>query len=71
MNDWITKLFVKHSNIFLKLLDEMWSRTEALVNGMVKILADFGITSVNYWIYVVETGGSVCLWLRKGLKPLE
>lgn len=47
MNDWIKKLFVEHSELFLKLLDHRWSRTEELVNGMVKVLNDSGITSGN------------------------
>ena len=45
MNDWIKKLFFEHSELFLKLLDYRWSRTEELVNGMIKVLNDFGITS--------------------------
>jgi SAM-dependent methyltransferase len=45
MNDWIKKLFFEHSELFLKLLDYRWSRTEGLVNGMTKVLNDFGITS--------------------------
>ncbi|MGB9756269.1 MAG: class I SAM-dependent methyltransferase [Candidatus Bathyarchaeales archaeon] len=47
MNDWIKKLFVKNSNIFLKFLDERWSRTEEVVTGMVKVLSGFGITKGN------------------------
>ena len=69
MNDWITKLFVKHSDIFLKLLDERWSRTEALVNGMVKILADFGITSGKL-LDLCCGNGWICLWLRKGFEAV-
>ncbi|MGQ9529825.1 MAG: class I SAM-dependent methyltransferase [Candidatus Bathycorpusculaceae bacterium] len=47
MNDWIKKLFVKNSEIFLKILNERWPRTEELVNGMVKVLGNFGISSGN------------------------
>lgn len=45
MNDWIKKLFVEHSDLFLKLLDYRWLLTEELVNGMVKVLNEFGISS--------------------------
>jgi len=47
MSDWTKKLFIDRSNLFLKLLNERWSRTEELVNGMVKVLSSFGITSGN------------------------
>ena len=70
MNDWITKLFVKHSNVFLKLLDERWSRTEALVNGMVKILADFGITSGKL-LDLCCGNGRICVFMaEKGFEAV-
>jgi SAM-dependent methyltransferase len=47
MNDWVKKLFIEHSDLFLRLLDERWSRTEELVNGMIRLLNGFGITSGN------------------------
>ncbi len=47
MSGWIQNLFVEHSDLFLKLLDLRWDRTEQLVNGMVDILKDHGITSGN------------------------
>ena len=45
MNDWTEKLFIERPEIFLKLMNQRWARTEELVNGMVKILKDHGITS--------------------------
>jgi len=47
MHDWIRKLFVERSALFLKLLNHRWSRTEELVDGIVKVLQDVGITSGN------------------------
>jgi len=44
MSSWIRKLFVERSDLFLRLMDERWSRTEELVNGMTKLLDGFGIT---------------------------
>jgi len=45
MSDWIEDLFIKHSDLFLKLLDFRWERTKDLVNGMVKVLRGFKIKS--------------------------
>jgi SAM-dependent methyltransferase len=45
MHDWIRKLFVERSALFLKFLDHRWSRTGELVDGILKVLQDFGITS--------------------------
>lgn len=45
MSDWIKDLFIKHSDLFLKLLDFRWERTKDLVNGMVKALRGFKIKS--------------------------
>jgi ubiquinone/menaquinone biosynthesis C-methylase UbiE len=45
MSDWTRKLFIEHSDLFLKLLDQRWIRTEELVNGIVKVISSFGITS--------------------------
>ena len=47
MDDWVRKLFVEHSDLFLRLLDERWSRTEESVDGMIRLLNDFGIDSGN------------------------
>jgi len=44
MKDWTKKLFIERSDLFLKLMNQRWSRTEALTDGMVKVLGDFGIT---------------------------
>lgn len=45
MSDWIKDLFIKHSDLFLKLLDFRWERTKDLVNGMVEVLSGFKIKS--------------------------
>jgi SAM-dependent methyltransferase len=45
MSDWTRKLFVDHSDLFLKFLDERWLKTEDMVSGMVKVLGSFGIKS--------------------------
>ncbi|NIO36768.1 methyltransferase domain-containing protein [Candidatus Bathyarchaeota archaeon] len=47
MDDWVNRLFLEHSDLFLKLLNLRWSRTEELVNGIVRVLSNNGITSGN------------------------
>lgn len=70
MSDWIKKLFVEHSNIFLKLLNQRWPRTEELVDGMVKILDDFGITSGNLLDLCCGNGRiSICM-AKKGFEAI-
>jgi len=43
MSDWTKKLFIQRADLFLKLLNQRWPKTEELVNGMVKVLSSFGI----------------------------
>ena len=45
MKNWIDELFIQRSGLFLKLLNQRWSRTGELVNGMLKVLDGFGIKS--------------------------
>jgi SAM-dependent methyltransferase len=45
--DWVNKLFVERSDLFLRLLNKRWLKTEELVNGMTKVLDGFGIRSGN------------------------
>jgi ubiquinone/menaquinone biosynthesis C-methylase UbiE len=47
MTDWITRLFVERSDLFLRLLNQRWLKTEELVNGMTKVLGGFGFESGN------------------------
>jgi ubiquinone/menaquinone biosynthesis C-methylase UbiE len=45
MSGWTKKLFIERSDLFLKLLDERWAKTEDVVDGMAKLLRGFGISS--------------------------
>jgi ubiquinone/menaquinone biosynthesis C-methylase UbiE len=68
MNDWVDKLFVERSDLFLKLMDQRWSRTEELVNGMVKVLRDNGVYSGSLLDLCCGNGRvSICM-ARKGFK---
>jgi SAM-dependent methyltransferase len=43
MSDWTKKLFIQRADLFLKLLNQRWLKTEELVNGMAKVLSSLGI----------------------------
>jgi hypothetical protein len=47
MNDWVKKLFFEHADLFLKLMNQRWTRTEELVDGMIRVVNGFGLTSGN------------------------
>jgi len=70
MNDWTEKLFLDHSDLFLKLLDERWTRTEDIVNGMVKVLSDYGITSGNVLDLCCGNGRISIYFAKKGFKAV-
>ena len=70
MSDWTGKLFVEHSDLFLKLLDERWSKTEDAVNGMVKVLSGFGIKSGNVLDLCCGNGRISVYMAKKGFKAV-
>jgi ubiquinone/menaquinone biosynthesis C-methylase UbiE len=70
MNDWTRKLFIEHSDLFLKLLNERWSRTEEVVNGMLKVLSGFGITSGNLLDLCCGNGRISVYMAKKGFKAV-
>ncbi len=70
MTDWIKKLFVERSDLFLKMMDERWPRTEELVNGMIKVLNNFGITSGNLLDLCCGNGRISIYMAKKGFKAV-
>lgn len=70
MSDWIKKLFVERSDLFLKLMNERWPRTEELVNGMVKVLNDYGVTSGNLLDLCCGNGRISIYMAKKGFKTV-
>ncbi|MEM3730443.1 MAG: hypothetical protein QW667_02930 [Candidatus Bathyarchaeia archaeon] len=69
MEEWIKKLFVERADIFLKLLNERWARTEGLVNGMLKALSSFNIFSGNLLDLCCGNGRISVYMAKKGSKP--
>lgn len=70
MSDWIQKLFIEHSDLFLKVLDFRWDRTETLVNGIVNVLRERGITSGNLLDLCCGNGRVSIHMAKKGFKAV-
>jgi ubiquinone/menaquinone biosynthesis C-methylase UbiE len=68
--DWVTKLFVDRSDLFLKVLNERWVRTEELVNGMTRVLDDLGIRSGNLLDLCCGNGRVSVYMAKKGFKTV-
>ena len=69
--DWVNKLFVERSDLFLRLLNQRWTGTEELVDGMTKVLNGFGIKAGHLLDLCCGNGRSQSTWQRKGSKLLE
>lgn len=67
---WVRKLFIERSDLFLRLMNTRWSPTEALVNGMVRVLSDFGITSGNLLDLCCGNGRVSIYMAKKGFKAV-
>jgi len=70
MSDWIKNLFIEHSNLFLKLLDYRWDRTEELIDGLMKVLKDFGISSGSLLDLCCGNGRISINMAKKGFKAV-
>jgi SAM-dependent methyltransferase len=63
-------LFVEHADLFLKIMNQRWIRSEGLVNGMVKVLGDFGISSGNVLDLCCGNGRISIYLAKKGFKTV-
>ena len=68
--DWVNKLFVDRSDLFLRLLNQRWLKTEELVNGMIKVLDGFGINSGNLLDLCCGNGRVSIHMAKKGFKTV-
>ena len=41
--DWVSKLFIERSDLFMRLLNQRWPGTEKLVDRITKVLDGFGV----------------------------
>ena len=70
MKNWITKLFVERSDLFLKLLNQRWPKTEELVNGIMKVLDSFGIRSGTVLDLCCGNGRISTFMAKKGFRSV-
>ena len=70
MRDWINKLFIERSDLFLKIMDQRWAKTEPLVNGIVKVLDDFGIKSGKLLDLYCGNGRTSIYMAKKGFRAV-
>ncbi len=70
MSGWVRKLFVERSDLFLKLMNQRWSTTEELVNGMANVLGSFGITSGSLLDLCCGNGRISIHMAKKGFKAV-
>jgi ubiquinone/menaquinone biosynthesis C-methylase UbiE len=68
--DWVTRLFVDRSDLFLRILNERWLRTEELVNGMTRVLDGFGIRSGNLLDLCCGNGRVSVYMAKRGFKTV-
>lgn len=70
MEEWIRKLFIERADVFLKILNERWAIAEGLVNGMLKVLSDFGITSGSLLDLCCGNGRISVYMAKRGFKAV-
>lgn len=70
MTDWTKKMFVERPELFLKFLEERWSRAEELVNGIVKSLQSYGISSGNLLDLCCGNGRVSILMAKRGFRAV-
>lgn len=68
--DWVSKLFVERSDLFLRLLNQRWSGTEKLVDGMTKVLDGFGIKAGHLLDLCCGNGRVSIHMAKKGFKAI-
>ena len=68
--DWVSKLFVERSDLFLRLLNQRWSGTEELVDGITKVLDRFGIKAGHLLDLCCGNGRISIHMAKKGFKAV-
>jgi len=70
MKDWISRLFIDRSDLFLKLLNPRWVGTEGLVAGMIKLLESYGMSSGTLLDLCCGNGRISVLMAKRGFKAV-
>jgi SAM-dependent methyltransferase len=68
--DWINRLFIERSDLFLRILNKKWLGTEELVNGMVKVLDCFEIRSGDLLDLCCGNGRVSIHMAKKGFRSM-
>jgi 2-polyprenyl-3-methyl-5-hydroxy-6-metoxy-1,4-benzoquinol methylase len=66
MTDWQRKLFTERADLFLKLMNPSWVKSQQLVDGIVGILKGFGIRSGNLLDLCCGNGRTAIYMAKKG-----
>jgi ubiquinone/menaquinone biosynthesis C-methylase UbiE len=68
--DWVNKLFIERSDLYLRLLNQRWLGTEELVDGMTKVLDSFGIKAGHLLDLCCGNGRISIHMAKKGFKAV-
>lgn len=66
MEDWVRRIFIERADLFLKIMNERWLKTEVLVNGMIRLLKDFSIESGRVLDLCCGNGRVAISFAKKG-----
>ncbi|MCX8183628.1 MAG: class I SAM-dependent methyltransferase [Crenarchaeota archaeon] len=70
MEDWIRRIFIERADLFLKIMNEKWLKTDALVDGMIRLLKDFGIESGRILDLCCGNGRIAISFAKKGFRAV-
>jgi SAM-dependent methyltransferase len=70
MKDWISRLFIERSDLFLILLNQRWTRTEGLVAGMIRLLETYGKKSGDLLDLCCGNGRISVFMAKRGFNAL-
>ena len=65
MSNWTRKLFIERADLFLKLMNQRWTLTDGLTNGMSRLLEAFGIKSSTLLDLCCCGNGRVSIFMAK------
>lgn len=70
MSNWTKKLFIERADLFLKLMNQRWTLTDGLANGMSRLLETFGIKSGTLLDLCCGNGRVSIFMAKKGFKAV-
>ena len=70
MEDWIRRIFIERADLFLKIMNERWLKTEALVDEMIRLLKDFNIESGRILDLCCGNGRVAISFAKKGFRAV-